>query len=349
MAFWRWIKRVLLAVIALVLFFSLYLFFPREIEQAKSITWGVTFTKSYAEYLGLDWKQAYLEILDDLKVKSVRIGINWDEIESTRGRFDFADYDWMIDEAAKRNVTVLPTIGFKLPRWPECRAPQWAQTWLPESRPLWKRMLDLGAGPQRPEFEKAQLEMMATVVQHFQGRINITAWQIENEGFIGWFGDCPPIPDAFVHKEVELVRSLDSRPILMTESGELSFGLRSAVVADVVGTSLYRKVWSPTFGYITYPLPPSFYTRKGRLLRPWAPRFIITELQLEVWAPDSIINVPIEEQLRMLTPEEFRSTIDYARRTGIDEIYAWGVEWWWRLKIQGYPQLWEAAREEFVK
>src|SRR3989339_1601004 len=104
MAFCRWIKRVLLAVIALVLFFSLYLFFPREIEQAKSITWGVTFTKSYAEYLGLDWKQAYLEILDDLKVKSVRIGINWDEIESTRGRFDFADYDWMIDEAAKRNV-----------------------------------------------------------------------------------------------------------------------------------------------------------------------------------------------------------------------------------------------------
>lgn len=358
--FFRWFKKFILAILTLVIVTGIYLVVPVKIKPSENIVWGVTFTKSYAQYLGLDWKQVYLATLDDLGIKSVRIGINWDEIEPEQGRFEFTDYDWMMDEAEKRGVEVVPAIGFKLPRWPECRAPAWARGWAyledsPSANrrtvlPPWiKRALDIGVGPHRAQFEEAQLAMLKAVVEHFKERESIKVWQVENEGFIGWFGDCPPIKDAFVRREVEFVRALDPRPILMTESGELSTGIKSAVVADTVGTSLYREVWSPIFGFITYPWPPSFYAHKATLLKSWAPRFIITELQLEAWAPSGILNVPLEEQLKILSPEKMSATLNYARRTGLDEIYAWGAEWWWWLKLKGYPQLWEVAREEFAK
>lgn len=328
----HWFKRLILAVLIIVAVISLYLLIPVRIEPAKQIVWGLTFTKSYAQYLGLNWKETYLAMLDELGVQKVRMGINWDEIESEQRRFEFADYDWMMNEAEKRGVEIVPAIGFKLPRWPECRAPQWTR-----------------AMP-RTEFEQAQLAMMRAVVEHFKDRPNIKIWQVENEGFIGWFGECPPIPDSFVRREVEFVRALDSRPILMTESGELSTGLRSALISDIVGTSLYREVWSPIFGFIKYPLPPSFYAHKGKLLRPWVQRFIITELQLEAWAPSTgLLSVPIEEQLKIMSPEKMSGAIQYARRTGLDEIHAWGVEWWYWLKQKGHSELWEVAREHIKR
>ncbi len=346
---WSWVKRILLTIVALIIVVVAYLFIPVKIKPAENIKWGTTFTKSYAQYLGLDWKQTYLAILDDLDVKSVRIGINWDEIETQPGNFDFGDFDWMFDEAEKRGIEVVPAIGFKLPRWPECRAPEFARAWLPQRSTLWARMFDIRVGSQRKQFEEAQFAMLKQVVEHFKARPSIYVWQVENEGFIGWFGDCPPIKNSFVRREVEFVRTLDPRPVLLTESGELSTGFRSALVGDIVGTSLYREVWSPIFGFVTYPLPPSFYAHKAKLLKPWVSRFIITELQLEAWTPEGILNMPIEEQLQVMSPEKMRAAIDYTRRTGVDEIYAWGAEWWWSLKLKGYPQLWEIAREEFAK
>ena len=345
----RLVKRIVFVVILVWVVIVAYLVIPGTAAPAKDITWGVTFTKSYAQYLGLDWRQVYLATLDDLKIKAIRIGINWDEIEAERGNFYFADYDWMMDEAEKRGIAILPAIGYKLPRWPECRAPLWATGWLPQGSSFLARMLDIRVGSERAQFEKAQFAMLQAVVEHFKGRLGIKAWQVENEGFIGWFGDCPPIKNSFVRKEVEFIRGLDSRPILMTESGELSFGIKSALVADIVGTSLYREVWNATFGFIEYPLPPSFYARKAKLLAPWVSRFIVTELQLEAWAPKGILNIPIEEQLQLLGPERMRQRLQYARATGLDEIYTWGMEWWWYLKLKGYPQLWEVAREEFAK
>ena len=345
----RWLKRILLVAVLIVIVTAAYLLIPVKIKPAESIKWGTTFTKSYAQYLGLDWKPAYLAILDDLRVDAVRIGINWDEIEPERGQFDFTDYDWMFDQGEARGVAVVPVIGFKLPRWPECRAPQWARVWLPQRNTLWARMFDARIGRERSKFEEAQLAMLRQAVEHFKNRASIKMWQVENEGFIGWFGDCPPIKDSFVRREAELTRALDSRPILMTESGELSTGLKSAMTADIVGTSLYREVWSPLWGFITYPLPPSFYAHKAKLLKPWVSRFIISELQMEAWAPDGILKMPLEEQLKIMSPEKMRAAIDFARATGIDEIYGWGAEWWWYLRIQGYPQLWEVAREEFSR
>lgn len=317
---------------------------PARIAPAEKITWGVTFTKSYAEYLGLDWQEAYLAILDDLKISSVRVGINWDEIEKEKGVFDFEDYDWMFREADKRGIEILPVVGLKTPRWPECRAPEWA----------WQM-------PQE-NFEAAQFAVIEAVVNHFKNYQNIRMWQMENEAFIEWFGECPRMRDSLARAKVKFLRSLDPvRPILMTESGELSTWLKSALVTDVLGISLYRRVYNRWYGYSDYwMISPSFYARKAKVITFVAKlrrslatkvitRPIVTELQLEAWMPQGALNQPIDEQLRYMSPQFFKDTINYARRTGFGVFYGWGAEWWYWLKQKGYPDLWSAAKEEFKR
>lgn len=328
----------LLIFIGLCVFLFWYLFWPRVLPSPEKISWGVTFTKSYAEYLGLDWRKTYLAILDELKPKAIRIGINWDEIEKEPYHFDFSDYDWMFEEAALRNIEILPVVGFKLPRWPECRAPSWTKS-LSEK-----------------DFEERQFVMMKEVVEHFKNYPNIKTWQMENEAFIEWFGDCPTMKDSLAYKKVKFLRFLDpSRPILLTESGELSSWFRSALVADQVGISIYRQVYNRFWGYSSYwYISPSFYHQKSnlvnfvlRIIGKKPVSFLVTELQGEAWAPQGITNLSIEEQLKNMGPKQISDIFNFARQTGFTKIYVWGAEWWYWLKEKGYPEIWQLAIKEF--
>ncbi len=331
----RFVWRFALALAAGAAAVAAYLFIPGKITPAEHIAWGATFTKSYAEYLGLDWQAAYAAVLDDLKVNAIRIGINWDEIEPARGQFRFDDYDWMIREADRRGVEVLAAVGFKLPRWPECRAPSWAYA-LPEKA-----------------FQESQLEMMRAVVEHFRAYDNITAWQMENEAFIEWFGQCPRMSDSLARRKADIVRETDrSRPLAMTESGELATWIKSALAADQVGVSMYRMVWNPWQGYSRYEFPPSYYARKAKLVNALIPGhipFFISELQLEIWSPQGVLQQPVAEQVAVFTTEYMRETFDFARRTGFDRIYTWGAEWWYWMRAQGHPEFWETAKTEMSR
>ena len=48
------------------------------------VEYGISFNKSHAESLGLDWQETYLAMLNDLKPKYIRISANWDEIEKNK-------------------------------------------------------------------------------------------------------------------------------------------------------------------------------------------------------------------------------------------------------------------------
>ena len=40
-----------------------------------------------------------------------------------------------------------------------------------------------------------------------------------------------------------------------------------------------------------------------------------------------------------------QSTVEYASRTGFDEIYLWGVEWWyWLREKQGDGRFWRLGK-----
>lgn len=322
---------ILLVVAGLFVYFNLTGPDPRE-----DVDLGVTFSYRYAESLGLDWKEVYQAMLDDLGVRKLRIPIYWDLVERERGSYDYSAVDWQLDEAKKRDAEVIFSIGQRVPRWPECHIPGWVKEKESET------------------YREARLlGFIERTMKRYMDRDEIVTWQIENEPFLVFFGECPPFRSEFLSEEVAFVKKLDPlRPVMLTDSGELSIWISAAKRADIFGTTMYRKIYKPGLGYFTYPIGPNFFRFKESLVRLFSDqdRFVVIELQAEPWASGWVADVPVEEQFRTMNPNLLRKNVDYAKRVGFPEVYLWGVEWWyWLWEKHNMPETWDVARELFQK
>lgn len=332
-------KKILLIIsIFILIIFGCLLYFGRQTADSnRKIEWGATYSKLFAQKMGLDWQKVYLEILDDLKIKNLRLIAYWPEIEPEKGVFNFSDMDWQIEQVASRNAKIILAVGRKLPRWPECHEPEWAK----------KLELDLNATLYLKSNEKEYLlGYIEKTINHYKANPNIIAWEVENEPFLN-FGECPALDVQLLDDEIALVHRLDSRPVIVTDSGELSFWVRAAERADIFGTTMYRWVWSPYLGNYKYPIPPAFFRAKERIVRWFVGQqkpFIVIELQGEPWYQKQIYEILVEKQLELLKFEDFKSLIDYAKKTGFDTYYLWGAEWWWSLKQNNHPEYWEYVK-----
>jgi hypothetical protein len=298
---------------------------------AKDIVWGVNFSRLHSELLGLDWKTNYLALLDELGVRYFRIPVYWQDVESKEGEFRLDDYDWMINEAEKRNAKIILTVGRKVPRWPECHMPDWAR--------------ELSEEDQQAKI----LFLIEHTVSRYKESAAIFRWQVENEVFFP-FGVCPEPDMDFYKKEIDLVRSLDLRPIVVADSGEGSWWFGSAKLGDVVGTTMYKKVWVHQIGkYFTWPFQPIFYWRKAEIIRKiFGDEVIVVEFQAEPWGPKLLYDVSLEEMEKTMNLDQFKFMVDFGRRTGLREFYFWGSEWWyWMKENQNRPEIWEEARKIF--
>ena len=75
---------------------------------------------------------------------------------------------------------------------------------------------------------------------------------------------------------------------------------------------------------------------------------ICIELQAEPWASKPFNDVPVEEQLKTMNPQIFEQNIEFAKETGLDKFYFWGVEWWYWMKTkQNQPAIWNEAKSLF--
>jgi len=331
---WRIIKVIFkVALAALILVGLVWLLFNWPVQtKNEDMKFGVSFTHHHAESLEMDWKETYGAILDDLEVRRMRIAAYWDRIELENGEYDFSDVDYQVKEAQKRDVDLILAFGVKTPRWPECHIPKFYME-------------------DKVEREKALLEFEEVLVERYKGYDNITHWQVENEPFLKFFGDCPEgaIDENLIDQEIALVKELDpDRDVIVTDSGELSIWLQAAERADVFGSTLYRIIYKPPFGYVEYPLGPNFFRMKALLAKivTGQENFIISELQAEPWPKAWILHVSVEEQYKTMNPEKFKEIIDYTQKTNFEEAYLWGVEWWYWLKeTQGKPEMWEEAQE----
>ena len=328
----RILKYFLFGILAFLLLIFCYLFIGTP-PQAKEISWGVNFSQKHAQNLGLDWKETYSALLDDLKVKNIKLITHWDLIELNEGKYYFEDLDWQIKKAEEKDARLLLVIGMKTGRWPECHIPGWAKNLNKE------------------EQQKEILEMIEEVVLRYRERVSVWAWQVENEPFFP-FGECPWVDKNFLKKEIDLVKSLDSqsRPIVISDSGEGSLWVNAAKFGDIVGTTLYKKVWFRQLGnYIYYPFPPIFYWRKAQLIEKiFNKKVIVVELQAEPWGPKLLYESPLEEQEKTMNLERFKANIEFAKKTGLDEFYLWGGEWWYWLKEkQNKPEIWQEAKKLF--
>ncbi|HAT74417.1 MAG: Beta-galactosidase [Candidatus Moranbacteria bacterium GW2011_GWF2_36_839] len=333
----KYIKKILriigkTSIIVLVLVLGLFIYFNIPVsDQNERAKLGVTFSSRYATNIGINWKEAYVAMLDDLEVRKVRLPVYWDLVEKKEGSFDFSDIDWQLQEAQKRNADIILTIGQKVPRWPECAIPDWAMV----------------SDQKRKE---SLLNFISVVMERYKNNPEIKYWQIENEPFL-LFGICPK-PDAdLLDSEISLARRIDdSRKIIVSDSGELSLWVRAARRADVFGTTMYRNIYNEDWGYYSYPIGPRFFRFKYGLIGLFAEQknAIVAELQAEPWIQGWTVDATLEEQFKSMNEEKLRENVTYARQVGFPEIYLWGVEWWYWLKVEkNYPAVWNTARELF--
>lgn len=313
-------------IVAAILFFAI-LWLP-SFNPPKEIKFGVSFSKSYADYLELDWKETYLAILDELHPSLLRLQSDWDKTELSEGNFDFAALDWQVSEAEKRGIDVLLVIGRRQPRWPECHVPEWL-TGVPEV-----------------EVRDRALEFIKTTVLRYKDSPSLVMWQVENEPLLNAFGECPPADLNFLKQEIALVKSLDDHPVLVTDSGELSTWRKTAYLGDYFGTTIYRRVYSDYCGYFHHFFAPAFYRLKAKLFGLSSEKIIISELQAEPWMPDGKESRrSLEEQKSVMENEFIRKQIEFAKKTGFSPAYIWGVEWWYWAKTQGDESIWNIGKE----
>ena len=337
-------KRIIKILIFFLAIFSILLvvvfcyFFVGKAPVVKNITWGVDFSQMQAESLKLNWKETYLAIINDLGVKSIKLHTQWDWVEGKQGSYYFDDIDWQLSQANIKGVKIIYVVGMKSGRWPECHAPTWLSS--------------LSKDQQQLEL----LKYIKTVVLRYKDNPVITDWQVENEPFFK-FGECPAWyydNGKFLEKEVALVKSLDnSRQIIISDSGEQSSWFRAAKIADIVGITMYREVWAHVADgwgfYLKSFLSPVTYWRKALLIKKIFGKNVIgIELQAEPWTSKPFYDVLLSEQEKTMNLEIFKKNVEYAKETGLDKFYFWGVEWWyWMKTTQNQPEIWNEAQKLF--
>lgn len=313
-------------VVTLALFTYAYLWLNTRV--VPQTTFGVTYSWIYARQLGLDPFGTYEAIVDDLGVRHVRLPVYWSEVERSPKEYDWSASDELLAISEARGVDVTLVVGMKVPRWPECYVPDWAEM-----------------------FDDAQQHELASVfveetVNRYKDSSAIIRWQVDNETFFP-YGECPGMSVAQFTERVGLVRSLDDRPIQVTVSGELGPWLDSAQAADVLGISMYRQTWNDFFGYFIYPLTPEYYFFRAQLVEDYVSQVVISELQAEPWFPEPIESRSLTDWYDSFTTQMLERNVAFARDVGVAEAYLWGAEWWYALKQAGDDRLWEAARSIF--
>lgn len=331
----KWKKTLYWFVgITIVLVFTLFLLAYKPIPD--QITYGMSFNTPYARELGLNWREMYDAILDDLQVRHLRLAAHWPMIEPASNIYNFEELDYQIERAEEVGATVILAVGRRLPRWPECHVPAWASQLT------------------KTERQAAQLDYLEQVIYRYQNSPAVVMWQVENEPFLSAFAydHCGELDVDFLDTEIALVHKLDPiRPILVTDSGNLGTWSGAYTRGDVFGTSVYVYFWNPELGQFRTVLPAWAYRVKEKLAATFYGQkpSILIELSAEPWLLEPVSDVPLETQFTRMNLQKFEDILTYASATRFDTQYLWGAEWWYWLMLQGHPEMWERGKKLFVK
>jgi len=329
-------KTILYSVIGflVVCVFTIVLFAQKE--KPQEIVYGMSFNTMYARELGLDWQETYDAIVDELGVRHLRLAAHWPMVEPLQNIYNFTELDYQIRKAEEVGAEVILAVGRRLPRWPECHVPDWAR--------------DL----EQTDRNSAQLRMVREVVERYKNSPAVVTWQVENEPFLEVFAfeHCGEHDVALLEREIALVRELDpTRPILITDSGNLGTWTGAYSRGDMFGTSVYVHFWNPELGQFRTVLPPWVYRVKDNLMGVMygdKPTLLI-ELAAEPWLLEPIVNVPLEVQFTRMNLQKFEDILEYAEKTRFEEQYLWGAEWWYWLLLQDHPEMWERGKRLYMK
>lgn len=332
-------KKIILGVVALVIIL-LWILSLRPIPE--KINYGASFSVFHSNELDLEWKPVYDALLNELRIKKFRLSAHWPLTEPQNNQFNWSELDYQISEAEKHDAKVVLAVGRRLPGWPECHEPEWVKNYSKEDK------------------QREVLEYITAVVNRYKKSPAIAYWQVENEPFLNVFSkeNCQNFLDKeFLQKEIDLVKQLDaesfaassSRPrkILVTDSGEISLWKDAYAMGDAFGTSVYIYIWNHHVGSIRYPIIPAFFRIKTSIIEHlFGPKeSLLIELSLEPWLLQPIKDTPLEISMDRMSIDKFNEIIRFAQKTGFEDQYLWGAEWWYFMKEKNHPEYWERAKE----
>jgi Glycosyl hydrolase family 10 len=331
----------ILAIIAVVCVGLLLMWSPSSSANDEKIVWGVNYSESQAQYLGLDPAATYSALITELGAKHIKIHVNWNATQKDKHTIDFTSLDRMVTEAEEHDVKLVLVIGMKTGRWPECHTPDW--------------FLQVDEDKREAEIVK----YISTLVGRYKSSEAVEYWQVENEPLLQ-FGTCPDwyydLGTKILEAEVAAVRSLDpERKIIISDTGELSTWTDVAKIGDIVGVTMYRSSWDATektFGLNPYTfLTPEFYANKAAYIESiYGTPVIGIELQAEPWASKGLAEASLEEKALSMNPELFKENIEFAREAGLSRYYFWGAEWWLHMKQKhNQPEIWDEAKKTIAE
>ncbi len=318
---------------------------------AEPLRIGTTYSPRQSEYLGLDWKETYLSILD-FGFDVIRLGTYWNEIEKTADNYDFTFLDWQIFEAKRRKIPIVLTVGMKAPRWPEYFIPKW----------MLKRV-DHGFGAKISDdhyLKERVLQFIRVVVTHYRNEKTIRYWQVENEpldraGAQYWW-----ISNKFLKQEIDLVRKIDhqKRPIIVNVATYPNKFLRSLTrffspydsvqkslpLCDIVGLDVYPVVghkfwWKKLYFWTDSKERKEYFSEILDFVKKHDRKAWIIEFQAEPWEPGLLVHKG-KDRPPTGWPEMSRAHFQEFRSLGFDTIFLWGAEYWQFRKAQHKDEGW---------
>ncbi len=231
--------------------------------------------------------------------------------------------------ASKTKMSVILAIGQRVPRWPECHIPEWANP------------------------EKDLIPYIKQVVKRYKGYNNISYWQVENEPFLH-FGVCKRAnEESWSSRKLQMRKaSIRGAKYFLPVEVRWAIGTGQQNAAAFSAQHFYRKVYNRFFGQITYPITSEIYPLKRDIIKFLTNKpdqnFIIIELGTEPWGDKQIIEMTLNEQLENFSVIDSKDNIDYALKCRFDTYYLWGAEWCCCLKKkQGINGYWNYAAEIF--
>ena len=326
----------------------------------EALTIGTTFSIQQCDYLGLDWQETYLAILD-LNLGIIRLGAYWNAIEPREGYYNFSDLDWLIAQAKQRGIPVILTVGMKAPRWPEYFIPAWV---FHKARLLYSEDIS-----NDPVLRQATLRFVSEVINHYAQEDAIQYIQVENEALNKFGGKNWQLLKDFLEEEVRQVRALDplGRPIILTTATQPHAFLRFLVnlftkgrpirdnlkLCDILGINVYPIIGRKTLGIRHYVRTHKHHREKRfteilTMAQAADKPVWVTELQAEPWEPGALYhnkNTPSPSA----SPELTKYYYEELRSQGFKVFLLWGAEYWYYQKTKFQNDNWWTMAQDIFQ
>lgn len=278
----------------------------------NSLMFGITFSHSHLEFLGLDVFTS-LDTAFTFGFSHIRLGAYWNWIERREGKYEFAQLHKLLNACELQAQPVVMTVGMKAPRWPEFYFPGFVQP-----------------DPGNRKTQEKALKFIGKTLEETKKYSCITHWQAENEPLDPSGPQNLALSPAFLKEEIELIRRLDSRPVIVNLWGNdlVPRGLLPAALdlADVIGVDIYyRQYVRQVFGRNMY-VPPKQEREFAQLIDRSKKPVWITELQAEPWEKDN--EGYLGENPGSISPDKLKGNLEKASRLRVKEILLWGFEYW---------------------